>query len=104
MESDKLFDYDNFDFEMNEVDDDILRFQKDEIVKKALDKGVNLKNYSLQIASDLKKAEKDCITDFLENANEVASLYGQVKICDDILLNMQSLLTHFQSDLSIISS
>jgi hypothetical protein len=43
------------------VDDDLQKFQKEEIVREALEKGVDLRNYSWTIEAELRKQEAECI-------------------------------------------
>lgn len=52
--------------DLEEVGGDLELFQRDDIVREALEKGVDLRNYSRQIHEDLQTAEDDCIEQFLQ--------------------------------------
>lgn len=85
--------------------DDLEKFQQDDIIKEALSKGVDLRNYSRQIDLEMKAMEVCplidvdisiggalgghrsltvhrlqglCIRDYLREADNLASLHGQV--------------------------
>jgi len=88
---------------LDEVDEDLNKFQQDEVVKEALQKGVDLRHYSRQIERQLKTAEYDCINTYMEQGEELATLYSQIKSCDGILATMQSMLNKFQGELGDIS-
>ena len=98
-------DSDDYDVELFNTEEDLfVKIQEDKIVKEALAKGIEFKNYSSQIENELFNAEKDCINSYLAQSEPVSNLYNQIKICDNILIKMQSLLIHFKSDLGVISS
>jgi len=89
----------NFD----EIDDDLERFQEDEMVQQALHRGVDLKKYGRELEKELKEAEAASIAQYMENKQQVLDLHSQIHDCDDVLLRMQDMLLGFQSDLSGIS-
>jgi hypothetical protein len=51
------------DIDLTEIDEDIVRFQQDELVQKALETGVDLREYSKNIESELRQVEIDSIED-----------------------------------------
>ena len=89
----------NFD----EIGADLDRFQSDPIVKSALERGVDLRQYSRQIDRDLQAAEKDSVTDYLGQVEHLAKLNKEINTCDGALEKMQTMLLGFQSDLGGIS-
>lgn len=93
---------DNIDFAG--VDADLVKFQRDSMVQEALAKGVDLRGYSDQIEQDLYTAEAACVAEYVTQANELAELDAQIKLCDGTLEKMESLLSNFQQDLGVISS
>jgi hypothetical protein len=44
-----------------------------------------LREYSKQIQVDLKKIEIESIDDYLEEAERLADLHGQLRTCDSVL-------------------
>jgi hypothetical protein len=51
------------DIDLTEIDEDIIRFQQDELVQQALKTGVDLREYSKNIESELRQVEIDSIED-----------------------------------------
>jgi len=91
------------DISLDEVDDDLIKFQQDARVKSALSAGVDLRQYSSQITNELVEAEFACVNDYVTSSTELKSLHLQLQSCDSTLLSMEKMLQHFQSDLSLIS-
>lgn len=89
----------NFD----EIDEDLERFQEDEMVQQALQRGVDLRKYGRELEKELKEAEAASIAQYIDNKQQVLDLHGQINDCDAVLLRMQEMLVGFQSDLSGIS-
>lgn len=105
--------------------DDLADFQQDEIVKEALEKGVDLKQYSRQIDKDLLGVEVASVADCkcaaskpasrlrvsrvpcaladVREAGKIAGLHTQINECEEILVAMQSMLEGFQENLGGIS-
>lgn len=51
----------------------------------AISQGVDLREYSQSIESDLRQVEIDSINDYLKEANNLSSLYKEIRECDAIL-------------------
>ncbi|KAI9202758.1 Sac2 family-domain-containing protein [Polychytrium aggregatum] len=99
--ADSTEDLNNFSYE--EVDDRISEFQGDDLVREALEKGLDLREYSKKTQEELKALEQEHILDYAKQAQALVDLYNEIESCDDILGNMQSLLTGFQENLGQIS-
>jgi hypothetical protein len=89
----------NFD----EIGQDLDRFQSDPIVKSALEKGVDLRQYSRQIDKDLQAVEADSVKDYVGQVENLAKLNKEINACDKVLHKMQTMLQGFQQDLGGIS-
>ena len=89
--------------EFDEVDDDLLQFQSDPLVKEALTKGVDLRNYSKQLDEELNGREQGLLMDYLSHADELAVLHAQVRGCDDILRSMEELVSQFKGSIGEVS-
>eukprot|EP00941_MAST-03F_sp_MAST-3F-sp1_P004104 g4104.t1 len=94
------FDLARFD-EMNE---DLSRFQNNEMVKEALAREVDLREYNRSIESELVVLEKSSEADYMEAAPGVVRLWDQISECDSVLKNMESVLNIFNESLSEIGS
>lgn len=77
---------------------------EDELVQDALRKGYDLRQYSREIESELRRAETHSIQDYIAQSRYIASLHYQICSCDQILAGMEDMLSKFQTDLGSISS
>jgi len=91
------------EFDFTGIDQDLARFQQDELVKQALSRGVELKGYSAQIEQELKEVEMESVKEYVQQSSNVVALHGQIQSCDMILARMQEMLLGFQADLGGIS-
>lgn len=92
------------DFWLDEVDVHIQQNLEDEIVKGALDTGVDLRQYSKTVERELLDVENASIQDYIKESQNIASLHKQISACDTILERMEQMLNGFQGDLSSIST
>ena len=92
------------DIDFDGLGGDLRAFEQHSLVQEALEKEQDLRNYSRDIDEELKQYEKACVQDYIQDADQLSTLHGQIKSCDGILATMESMLSHFQSDLSAISS
>ncbi|XP_074468499.1 vacuolar protein sorting-associated protein 52 homolog [Sebastes fasciatus] len=92
------------EFILDEVDIHIQANLEDDLVKEALKTGVDLRQYSKQVESDLQRIEQASIKDYIKESQNIALLHNQITACDSILERMEGMLSGFQSDLSSISS
>lgn len=77
---------------------------EDDLVKEALKTGVDLRQYSKQVESELQRIEQASIKDYIKESQNIALLHNQITACDSILERMEGMLSGFQSDLWSISS
>eukprot|EP00741_Cyanophora_paradoxa_P006469 tig00001003_g6264.t1 len=89
---------------LEEIDEDMNKFQQDDLVKDALLKGVDLREYAREVEANLREVEKASITDYIKESNNLASLHSQIRQCDAVLERMEKMLSGFQGDLGSISS
>jgi len=99
QDAEQLATISNFDG----VDDDLVLFQQNEIVREALAKGLDLRRYSQAVAGELKHYENMCVGDYIQHADELAGLHEEIRQCDNALNGMETLLSKFQHDLGSIS-
>ncbi|XP_050960178.1 vacuolar protein sorting-associated protein 52 homolog [Labeo rohita] len=92
------------EFILDEVDIHIQANLEDDLVKEALKTGVDLRQYSKQVETELQRIEQVSIKDYIKESQNIASLHNQITACDSILERMEGMLSSFQSDLSSISS
>ena len=94
---------DLLNIDLSTLSDDLKDFHADETVQKALNKNIDLKKYSIELEEELKVAESEAITQYMDNSTEVVGLHEQMVDCDGVLARMQEMLLGFQADLSGIS-
>ncbi|KAF3834379.1 hypothetical protein F7725_025583 [Dissostichus mawsoni] len=92
------------EFILDEVDIHIQANLEDDLVKEALKTGVDLRQYSKQVESELQRIEQASIKDYIKESQNIALLHNQITACDSILERMEGMLSGFQCDLSSISS
>uniref|UniRef100_A0A8C6WHJ0 Vacuolar protein sorting-associated protein 52 homolog n=1 Tax=Neogobius melanostomus TaxID=47308 RepID=A0A8C6WHJ0_9GOBI len=92
------------EFILDEVDTHIQANLEDDLVKEALKTGVDLRQYSKQVESELQRIEQASIKDYIKESQNIALLHNQITACDSILERMEGMLSGFQSDLWSISS
>lgn len=89
----------NFD----ELDDYLELFQQDGVIKEALAKGVDLRQYARQMDQELRAAEAESVAQYVLRAEDIVALHDEVQQCDNVLARMQEMLLGFQADLGGIS-
>ena len=89
----------NFD----EIGDDLLAFEEDDMVHQALHRGVDLRKYGAELEKELRVAEMDSVSQYVENNQQVVDLHKQMQECDAVLARMQEMLLGFQAELGGIS-
>ena len=94
----------NEDYFLEEVETNIQANLEDSVVQEALKNGVDLREYSKNVEEELKKAENSCISDFIRESQNIATLHHEIVDCDQILERMENMLLTFQSDLGSISN
>ena len=68
-------------FDIDAIGKDLERFQSDPIVKKALEQGVDLRQYSRSIDKELQEIETLSIKDIFNNIEYVGKLHKDIKYC-----------------------
>lgn len=87
------------EIDLHTIEEDLERFQQDPFVREALSKGVDLRQYALEIDSELSSLQVGSIPEFIVQAPKTAELYEEINECDKMLENMERILLGFQSDL-----
>jgi hypothetical protein len=92
------------DVDFHQMEHDIERFASEPSVRSVLELGVDLQNYSSEIATNLETAESASIDDYLHQAPQVSRLKQEIKTCDVALEEMGTLLRQFKLSLGQLSS
>lgn len=75
----------------------------DPAISAALNKNVNLSEYSTVLDNQLADSEKLCVEAYAGKSKSLTKLQANIDDCDNILAGMQEMLLGFQADLSGIS-
>ncbi|XP_010679346.2 vacuolar protein sorting-associated protein 52 A [Beta vulgaris subsp. vulgaris] len=76
----------------------------DDVVANILSKGIKLRDYTKTVEKNLREGELDSIQDYIKESDNLVSLHDQIRDCDIILSQMESLLSGFQAEIGSISS
>ncbi|XP_070491539.1 vacuolar protein sorting-associated protein 52 homolog [Chironomus tepperi] len=76
----------------------------DESLNEVLQSGKDLREYSKEIEKELKIISNKSIHGYIQQAENISKLHNQIGTCDNILQNMEDMLTNFQQVLNNISS
>eukprot|EP01018_Ginkgo_biloba_P025458 Gb_30516 [translate_table: standard] len=78
--------------------------QSDEVVANILAKGTELREYTKGVEENVRQVELESIQDYINESDNLVSLHAQIRECDSILSEMESLLGGFQVEIGSISS
>ncbi|KAA8544546.1 hypothetical protein F0562_022595 [Nyssa sinensis] len=78
--------------------------QNDDVVANILSKGTKLREYTKGVENNLRQVELDSIQDYIKESDNLVSLHDQIRDCDSILSQMETLLGGFQAEIGSISS
>ncbi|KAJ0048862.1 hypothetical protein Pint_14970 [Pistacia integerrima] len=67
-----------------------------DVVENILSKGTTLREYTKGVENDLRQVELDSIQDYIKESDNLVSLHDQIRDCDAILSQMETLLSGFQ--------
>ncbi|KAL3686247.1 hypothetical protein R1sor_004269 [Riccia sorocarpa] len=86
------------------LEDELEHLQEQQMVSNILGQGSQLREYARDVEEKLRLVELDSIQDYMKESDNLVSLHAQIRECDTILTQMESLLGGFQVDLGSISS
>ncbi|XP_030970296.1 vacuolar protein sorting-associated protein 52 A-like [Quercus lobata] len=74
------------------------------VVANILFEGTKLREYTKGVENNLRKVELDSIQDYIKESDNLVLLHDQIRECDRILSQMETLLSGFQVEIGSISS
>lgn len=78
---------------------------KDDVeVANILAKGTKLREYAKGVENNVRQVELDSIQDYIKESDNLVLLHDQIRDCDNILSQMETLLGGFQAEIGSISS
>ena len=91
------------ELDFSAIDADLERFSQDPVIREALGRGVDLRQYSKQVDAELHSMEALSIADYIRESDSIAGLFVHISQCEAELTEMQKLLQGFQDNLGGIS-
>ncbi|KAL5973974.1 Vacuolar protein sorting-associated protein 52 [Asimina triloba] len=70
--------------------------RNDEVVANILAKGTKLREHTKGVENNVRQVELDSIQDYIKESDNLVSLHDQIRDCDGILSQMETLLSGFQ--------
>lgn len=86
------------------LEEELERLKGHQMVGSILGQGIQLREYAVEVEENLRQVELESIQDYMKESDNLVSLHAQIRECDTILTQMESLLGGFQADLGSISS
>ncbi|KAG6541032.1 hypothetical protein Mapa_017605 [Marchantia paleacea] len=86
------------------LQDELEHLQGQQMVSNILGQGSQLREYARDVEEKLRLVELESIQDYMKESDNLVSLHAQIRECDTILTQMETLLGGFQADLGSISS
>ncbi|KAK2967713.1 hypothetical protein RJ640_006085 [Escallonia rubra] len=92
------------DISLEGLQQELEECRNDDVVANILSKGTKLREYTKGVENNLRQVELDSIQDYIEESDNLVSLHDQIRDCDHILSQMETLLSGFQAEIGSISS
>ncbi|XP_050238842.1 vacuolar protein sorting-associated protein 52 A [Mercurialis annua] len=92
------------DVSLEGLDQELEECKNDDVVANILSKGTALRDYTKGVENNLRQVELDSIQDYIKESDNLVSLHDQIRDCDSILSQMETLLSGFQAEIGSISS
>ncbi|KAF8728994.1 hypothetical protein HU200_018302 [Digitaria exilis] len=78
--------------------------KNDKEVANILANGIKLREYTKGVENNIRQIELDSIQDYIKESENLVLLHDQIRDCDNILSQMEMVLTGFQTEIGSISS
>ncbi|KQK21279.1 vacuolar protein sorting-associated protein 52 A isoform X2 [Brachypodium distachyon] len=100
LDDDVASDNESLDGLQQELED----CKNDEEVANILANGIKLRDYTKGVENSIRQVELDSIQDYITESENLVLLHDQICDCDNILSQMETVLTGFQTEIGSISS
>ncbi|OMO86945.1 Vps52/Sac2 [Corchorus capsularis] len=92
------------DISLEGLQQELEECKNDDVVANILSKGIKLREHTKGVENNLRQVELDSIQDYIKESDNLVSLHDQIRDCDSILSQMETLLSGFQAEIGSISS
>ncbi|KAI8568668.1 hypothetical protein RHMOL_Rhmol02G0218300 [Rhododendron molle] len=90
-------DTNNDDISLEGLEQELDECKDDDVVLNILSEGTKLQEYTKGVENNLRQVELDSIQDYINESDNLVSLHDQIRDCDNILSQMETLLGGFQA-------
>ncbi|KAG0492837.1 hypothetical protein HPP92_006235 [Vanilla planifolia] len=92
------------DVSLEGLQEELEECKDDEEVANILSKGTKLREHTKGVENNVRQVELDSIQDYIKESDNLVLLHDQIRDCDSILSQMETLLSGFQAEIGSISS
>ncbi|KAJ4966145.1 hypothetical protein NE237_017994 [Protea cynaroides] len=92
------------DVSLDGLQEELEECKNDEVVTDILSKGTKLRVYTKGVENNVRQVELNSIQEYIKESDNLVSLHDQIRDCDSILSQMETLLSGFQAEIGSISS
>ncbi|XP_043719958.1 vacuolar protein sorting-associated protein 52 A-like isoform X2 [Telopea speciosissima] len=97
-------DVNSDDVSLDGLQEELEECKNDEVVTDILSKGTKLRDYAKGVENNVRQVELNSIQEYIKESDNLVSLHDQIRDCDSILSQMETLLGGFQDEIGSISS
>eukprot|EP01133_Synstelium_polycarpum_P011974 gene11974-13966_t len=88
----------------SDIDDDSITAEDQQVIKDALRKGIDLKQYAKEVEQELNQIDKLTVADYFKERDDFLQLYTHISAVDGVLGSLETMLNLFYNDLKSIGS
>ncbi|PKA65339.1 hypothetical protein AXF42_Ash005672 [Apostasia shenzhenica] len=92
------------DMSLEGLQEELEECKNDDEVANILSNGTKLREHTKGVENNVRQVELDSIQDYIKESDNLVLLHDQIRECDCILSQMETLLGGFQAEISSISS
>ncbi|CAA7405494.1 unnamed protein product [Spirodela intermedia] len=92
------------DVSLDGLQDELEDCKNNDEIANILAKGAKLREYTKGVENNVRQVELESIQDYIKESDNLVLLHDQIRDCDIILSQMETLLSGFQAEIGSISS
>lgn len=92
------------DVSLEGLQEELEECKDDDEIANILSRGTKLREHTKGVEDNLRQVELDSIQDYIKESDNLVLLHDQIRDCDNILSQMETVLSGFQAEIGSISS
>ncbi|KAL0906542.1 hypothetical protein M5K25_025044 [Dendrobium thyrsiflorum] len=92
------------DVSLEGLQEELEECKDDDEIANILSRGTKLREHTKGVENNVRQVELDSIQDYIKESDNLVLLHDQIRDCDNILSQMETLLSGFQAEIGSISS